>query len=568
MIKKGWNFPGNNFTAEMGLDTADMETFKRNPVAALAREICQNSIDARLGDKPVEIDFKLFTVKREEIPGISELIDEIQKCYFYWGKKGNSKIRNRLEDMLKEVTKNEITCLRISDFNTKGLTGVSKKFLEPGKENNFYLLTKGSGLSEKSGTTGGSKGIGKFATFVNSKFHTVFYSTVTKDNEVGYLGISKLCSAPKDRDNFESERTLGIGYYGLGEENYPIMEFFSLDKKFKRINNQYGTDIYILGFKTEVNWEKNIISQVLDSFMCAIQFETLIVNVNNIAINKESLNKIINRKGFLNSLPKKTQRSILSQYHLLNDNNVKKEVINMGEYGNVDFYFKEFSRDLFDYALNTCVMIRYPYMKIKLLNRLTYIPTSMMCIIGDNKLNSMLRDLENPQHTDWEFGRIEDERTRIETEKVYKELIRKIEQLVKGFLGSSDNDSSDVEGASDYLPDSEEFADMIGKPVVVRDTVTVSTSIVNRIIEKKGKVKSGLSIDEDDGEHVVDGDEIVPVPTGVNQGEGGDMRGPNEGKGSNEGGKKIGKYFELTGIKYRWIVIDKTKGLYAVIFQL
>ena len=33
-----WRFKGNNYTTEFGLDTSDMETFKKDPIASLARE--------------------------------------------------------------------------------------------------------------------------------------------------------------------------------------------------------------------------------------------------------------------------------------------------------------------------------------------------------------------------------------------------------------------------------------------------------------------------------------------------------------------------------------------------
>ena len=68
-------------------------------------------------------------------------------------------------------------------------------------------------------------------------------------------------------------------------------------------------------------------------------------------------------------------------------------------------------------------MIRYPYMKIKDLPRISTLPCSAMCIIGDNILNKTLRNVENPQHTNWEFNRIEDESEKQEVKAVYNELI-------------------------------------------------------------------------------------------------------------------------------------------------
>ena len=52
-----------------------------------------------------------------------------------------------------------VDCIRISDFNTKGLIGINDT--NP-KNNYFQALVKGSGVSEKeSSVAGGSKGLGK-----------------------------------------------------------------------------------------------------------------------------------------------------------------------------------------------------------------------------------------------------------------------------------------------------------------------------------------------------------------------------------------------------------------------
>ena len=52
-----WRFPGNNHTDEKGLNTTDMETFMKDPMSSLAREICQNSIDARIEGQTARIEF-------------------------------------------------------------------------------------------------------------------------------------------------------------------------------------------------------------------------------------------------------------------------------------------------------------------------------------------------------------------------------------------------------------------------------------------------------------------------------------------------------------------------------
>ena len=77
--EKMWRFPGNNYLQEQGIDTPDMETFAQDPIASLARESCQNSIDARIEGQTARIEFKTFDIMRDEIPGVDRIEKEILK---------------------------------------------------------------------------------------------------------------------------------------------------------------------------------------------------------------------------------------------------------------------------------------------------------------------------------------------------------------------------------------------------------------------------------------------------------------------------------------------------------
>ena len=46
--KESWNFPANNYGQVSGISDSGVETFNGTPMKSLAREICQNSIDANL----------------------------------------------------------------------------------------------------------------------------------------------------------------------------------------------------------------------------------------------------------------------------------------------------------------------------------------------------------------------------------------------------------------------------------------------------------------------------------------------------------------------------------------
>ena len=556
-----WRFPGNNYTADNGLDTADMETFKKDAISSLARELCQNSVDAKRKDQnSVKIEFKSFEIERELIPGINDLVKQIEACRDTWT--NHKKIKSQLDEMLIQINKPKITCLRISDFNTTGLVGVSG-----GDNTPWHYLVHGSGISDKGATSGGSKGIGKFATFVNSHFNTVFYSTKTEKGEIGYEGICKLCSAKQEGT---TEKTQGIGYYGANVMNEPIISSeLNLDSSFNRLANDYGSDIYIIGFKMQDGWKRDIISMVLESFMSAVVFETLKITIDDITLDLEHLKDVVFDEELIN---KKDRKSIISQYLLLTDKEHRfEDVIEVEGYGKADLYLLEFDKEHEHLATNGCVMIRYPYMKIKDLSKISSLPCSAMCIIRDNNLNATLRNVENPQHTDWEFKRIEDKSLQDEVRGIYKELVNQIRKNVAEHLASSDNTKTDVEGAGDYLPGStndsgskaEKEKKVLDTPKIEKKKVKPKEANINASVPDD----NGDGIELDVGDTTPEGDDAL-APDGHNNGGGGQVRpGPNPAGGKpGSGGSVLVKQAFLRGMTYRFVCINKKERKYGVVF--
>lgn len=556
-----WRFPGNNYTQDNGLDTADMETFKKDAISSLARELCQNSIDAKRSGAtgPVRVVFKSFDIGRYDIPEVDEIAKQIDNCIVTW--KHHKKISAQLKEMKAQISRGTIKCLRISDYNTTGLVGVS------GDENSpWRYLIHGSGISDKSATSGGSKGIGKFATFVTSHFNTVFYSTFTEKNEEGYEGICKLCSANMEGT---TEKTQGIGYFGSSDKNEPIQGQLFLDNTYHR--DEFGSDVYIVGFKEPAGWKRDIITKILDSFMSAIVFETLEVVVDDVIINKSELKNVVFNEELIN---KKEAKNIISQYLLLTDEEHRfEDIITIEDYGEAKLLLIEFDSEHEDMATNGCVMIRYPYMKIKDLPKISTLPCSAMCIIENNLLNSTLRNVENPQHTNWEFKRIEDASERNEVKRVYDELIDNIRRIITDHLASSDNMKTDIEGAGDYIPgvdnevgkkpDDKPEKKVSDKPSILKKKVKpVETNINASVPDENG---NGVSLDI--GEDSEDGDKTV-TPEGHNGADGGSVRpGKKEGQGQpGDDGRILVKHAELRGMSYRFFCINKLARQYAITF--
>lgn len=68
-LMQKWNFPSNNYGQILGIADSGVETFKGTPIKSLAREICQNSLDASLNNnEPTRIEFKAFEIDPHKIP--------------------------------------------------------------------------------------------------------------------------------------------------------------------------------------------------------------------------------------------------------------------------------------------------------------------------------------------------------------------------------------------------------------------------------------------------------------------------------------------------------------------
>lgn len=97
-----WNFPSNNFGQITGIGDSGVETFKGSPIKSLAREVCQNSLDAKINDsEPVRVEFRLFTINSSEVPGRDYLEDVFHKSLDYWSAQKADKAKFFLRRQLK-----------------------------------------------------------------------------------------------------------------------------------------------------------------------------------------------------------------------------------------------------------------------------------------------------------------------------------------------------------------------------------------------------------------------------------------------------------------------------------
>lgn len=568
-----WRFPASGGGLAKGLSTGDVETFKGRPYQAFAKEILQNSIDAKKDKgKPVIVEFKTFSLKTADIPGVDDLKAAMRRCIEYWHFKED--YVSTYSNMVEMLERDTITCLRISDYNTKGLIGVEK---DQDNSGNFFALTKGSGVSKKDTTSaGGSKGVGKNAAIQMSEIRTVFYSTHTCESldgtpqeHVGSIGFADFVSGyVDDNTGEERDKTQGTGFYSISDLNKPLQELSNLEPTYSLRESETGTDIYILGFEGENNWAKEVLNSVLDSFMVAIVRNDLKIELNGITISNETIDTLIENS---NIIQKSNYASFVSQYRMLNGIGDVKTYDITTEYGDCSLYIIPFSNDEEALATHKCTMVRHPYMKIKNFDLGASFRVSALCIIEESPLGTELREIENPEHNDWQPKRIKNVSKRKEIEVVINDIRSQIRDAVIDCLQMGDMEPLEPSGAGDYLPDVGDGdgtnTNTSDESKKISEKTSVSPLKENKTTDKNTRQPSSTDsgLEPDIGEPDDNGDN-VSHPTGHNTSSGGGNHPGNGSGGARDGDQEIFKRAFLSGVKYNVISTNKNEGKLRIVF--
>ena len=428
-----WSFPINQDDSQTGISDSGIETFREDMYASLARETCQNSMDAKLEDETyTKIDFKLFYVAQEQLQDHQTLISAFKKAKAHGEVLGDAKTTEFFSKGLKILVGDLLPVLRISDFNTTGLTGSHKRY-----GSDWVNLIKNSGISQKSGTSGGSYGIGKSAPFACTDTRTILYSTLDKDGVEASQGVSRIISFLDDNNRF----TTGTGYFGKGTD--PMDGQLSLDPNFTR--EQSGTDLYLIGFKDEPGWKDQVIKSILDGFLMALYDEKLVVKVQGVVINKNSLD------GLINHYKEDTQMYRAYNYYRVltsKETHIKRHTLQgLGD-------------------IEVLVMLEQGFHKRALISRINgmkifdmaYISTdvSFAAIVRliDQDVNAFFRLLEPPAHDKWVPALYEKNKSL--ARRRVAAVRAAVKKIVEDLGQDSISDEMDVAGLGHYLPDMEE----------------------------------------------------------------------------------------------------------------
>ncbi len=437
-----------------GHTTGDVETFKNNIIDNLAREICQNSLDAKNKtlpkDTPVIVKFNLSEIKKKDHDLLLEYEHCLDLCNSFWKDNQEKRVHDFINKAYSVLQNDHIKVLIASDYNTEGLTGSNIELTDNKSKSNWKALVNGKGISSKNdGQAGGSYGIGKNAPFACSDLSLVCYNTYAIDGKFAFEGIAKLATFKDDKDNL----THATGHYRKEEHSSsrpitPEIECSIRNLCDKRDNNKFGTDIIVIGCNNLIeeneDWELQLEHSVIKNFLLAIINNQLIVYIGNKELSKDSVEKIV--EGYRTINNNTTVAQIIRLYDTYVSSDIRKE-FSIAEENDLLVCFKAnktYKKEIFNF--------RTTGMLIGLTNRSIWQAFSAIVIVKGKLLDKKLRQAEPPKHDKWDYKLVEDKSERKEVNNYIKDIKEKVKQLIDDQCKTEALMTQDS-GLGEYLPD-------------------------------------------------------------------------------------------------------------------
>jgi len=528
-----WIFAKNDGGRDSGFHDAGVETFKGNFDRYLARELIQNSLDARYDQqKPVQVKFEILDLKQADIPDRKTLSVTFERCAEFWSHQAKAKAF--FERATTLINAKNISALRVSDYNTTGVTGS-----DTDRTKDFYNLVRSAGSSSKSGNEGGSFGIGKNAPFAASHMRTVLYSTYNKDKEYVFIGVAMLVS--HEADGATRQQT---GF--LGDKGASIREKAEIPPAFLR--TKMGTDIIVLGFPPQKTWQKDLVYSVLENFWPAIEWEDLIVTVGDVEISRKTLPKLLDQ---FSAEPDFTAHLYYNAYK----NSSYSFPIDLPQLKACTLYLATGDTEL----PKKVAMVRKAGMVVFPKPFRSVMPFCGVFICKNEVGNKLLRDMEPPRHDQWD----PDHPEKGLNKKIEAEYIHFIRDCIRDLSAGDDTKVISVPGLSRFLPDDDETPEDAFEGGDQQMAESVDRSRLPEKIEGK-KIDPRKTTAQPD--HAVPGD-----GDGEGEGDDGTGGGGQDGGGGSEQGKKGGSTGEQSKptipMRYRTFATNLSAGVYSLTMQ-
>lgn len=460
MGKVCWDFPLLGTGNQSGNNIAAITMFKGTGIMdGLAREVCQNSLDARNkdlpADVPVKVKFELVEIEKAKYPMFEGYRKALESSIEYWTTSPLStpKIMEFLNNVKKALESETIPMLVMSDYNTVGLNGVNAS----DDEKSFWdLLVNTEGISIKQDdNSAGSFGIGKNAPFAYSALNLVFYNTLAKDEGRAFEGVARLVTTQREY-NGSMRKTQPIGKYLYLQDEYtgrPILPTDDCDLAKIDIfdRTEIGTDVAVVGFKKNDydDWEEKTAVAIIKNFILSIINGKIDVTIKSpqalYEICKDTVEDLLFKK-FAEDPQLKYTRQI---YETITKTQPQK--VKIAEKDDLSIYVRYddgYSQSLSRFRstgmlINTTTSDVLPHFSVVI----------VVNDVGEMDLSKTLREAEPPQHTEWKAKNITDNRDlHNKAARYIRNIGKEIQKALDEFEKAEITDRMDG-GIGSYLPD-------------------------------------------------------------------------------------------------------------------
>lgn len=438
-----------------GLAYAGFETFRGSPYTSCARETGQNSRDAAVGERPVNVRFNLHSIPRSDVPFADQLQRSIECCLVATQ---DDKTKQHLERALRTISAPHIKVLEISDRNTTGLTGPTT---DPGSV--FAALVKGDGVTNKANaTSAGSFGIGKNAAVAVSDLQSVIYSTCYLDKLSGQKkfaaqGRVRLISHTNHPKKLSAEGYWGDPDFAAIEDIAHVPGWMARD--------EIGTSIFSIGFREQDNWADRMTLSLATNFFLAVDRKEIEFSVGGTTvINQASLDSILASEQLERIAAETDQLEDLQRARRLlecmRSEAALRYKISVPELGDFTLHLlvKEgMPREVHVlrngiYITDNFVKFSEPMRRFPGVREFTAVLEPAKAKEG-RKPSALLKQLENPAHGSFEPERIIDAGERETAKKQIKLLIKRVRETIRSVAKIEDISSSHLDELSHLFGD-------------------------------------------------------------------------------------------------------------------
>ena len=350
----------------------------------------------------------------------------------------------------------------------------------------------------------------------------------------------------------------------------------------KRNEEEFGTDLFIIGLKNFGKLKERIILSTINNFLLSIFNNDLEIIVQNFRLNAGNLKDVLDKLD--SSDMNKTERSLfdstLRYYDVItNENTLSFKLDNRFE----KYDFIERPEDGLLRILNhepanrTILQTRQAGMKIYDRNRISgNINFSGIFQATGEKFNAFLKDMENANHDRWSPDRFNGA-TKKTAENLLSDLLQWYKQVVKESYEQESEKEIEAFGVNDLLPIQDNNQEGKNK----KDS-GIRNKISNISISKR---KDTIQIKDGDkeGERLENIIDLVENGPGNSSGSGSNRHGKSGGENPSnhngvgedygeyggEGSETVGEAKKLierfNAIRLKIIDIDSSKGLYRIV---